>query len=173
MASRLFVTPRTIQSMEFSRPEYWSRYSSPGHLPNPGVKPRPPALQADLVTAEPQGKPKNTGVSTLSLLQWIFPTQNLTKVSCTAGGFFTSWTIREALVPSLHDKYKGKKWKQWLIFFSWAPKSLWPVTAAMKVKDTCSLEGKLWQTQSTVWAKDLHKYSVDTEKWHKPNLGFV
>ena len=31
-------------------------------------------------------------------------------------------------------------------FISWAPKSLWTVTAAMKLKDTCSLEEKLWQT---------------------------
>ena len=31
---------------------------------------------------------------------------------------------------------KGKKWKQWQILFSWAPKSLWTVTAAMKLKDT-------------------------------------
>ena len=30
-------------------------------------------------------------------------------------------------------------------FFSWAPKSLWMVTAAMKLKGACSLEGKLWQ----------------------------
>ena len=30
--------------------------------------------------------------------------------------------------------------------FSWAPKSLQMVTAAMKLKDTCSLEEKLWQT---------------------------
>ena len=30
----------------------------------------------------------------------------------------------------------GKKWKQWQILFSWAPKSLWMVTTAMKVKDT-------------------------------------
>jgi len=29
----------------------------------------------------------------------------------------------------------GKKWKQWQILFSWAPKSLWMVTAAMKLKD--------------------------------------
>ena len=42
-------------------------------------------------------------------------------------------------VPSLHDKYKGKKWKQWQIFFSWAPKSQWMVTAAMKLKDACFL----------------------------------
>ena len=40
----------------------------------------------------------------------------------------------------------GKKWKQWQILFSWAPKSLQMVTAAMKLKDACSLEGKLWQT---------------------------
>ena len=33
----------------------------------------------------------------------------------------------------------GKKWKQWQISFSWAPKSVWMVTAAVK----CSLEEKL------------------------------
>ena len=40
---------------------------------------------------------------------------------------------------------RWKKWKQWQILFSWAPKSLWMVTEAMKLKDTCSLEEKLWQ----------------------------
>ena len=40
-------------------------------------QPRSPALQADSLPAEPQGKPKNTGVGSLSLLQWIFPTQEL------------------------------------------------------------------------------------------------
>ena len=45
------------------------------YLPNPGVKPRSPTLQADSLSAEPQGKPKNTGVGSLSLLQQIFPTQ--------------------------------------------------------------------------------------------------
>ena len=49
-------------------------------------------------------------------------------------------------VPSLYGKQMGKKWKQWQILFSWSPKSLWAVTAAMKFKDTCSLEEKLWQT---------------------------
>ena len=51
-----------------------------------------------------------------------------------------------ALGPSLHGKYKGKKWKQWEILFSWAPKSLQMVTAAMKLKDACSLEEKLLST---------------------------
>ena len=47
--------------------------------------------------------------------------------------------------PSLHGKYIGKQWKQWQTLFSWAPKSLRMVTAAMKLKDACYLEGKLWQ----------------------------
>ena len=69
--------PMTIPSMEFSRPEYRSEYPfpSPGYLPNPGIKPRSPALQADSLPAELQGKPKNTGVGSLPLFQGIFPTQ--------------------------------------------------------------------------------------------------
>ena len=35
--------------------------------------------------------------------------------------------------------------RKWQILFSWAPKSLQTVTAAMKLKDDCSLEEKLWQ----------------------------
>ena len=46
-------------SMEFSRPEYWSGqpFPSPEDLPNPRIEPRTPALQADSLPAEPQGKP--------------------------------------------------------------------------------------------------------------------
>ena len=51
-----------------------------------------------------------------------------------------------APVPSLHGKQMGKHWKQWQTLFSWAPKSLQMVTAAMKLKDTCFLEEKLCQT---------------------------
>ena len=36
----------------------------------------------------------------------------------------------------------GKKWKQWQIFFSWAPKSLQAMTTVMKLKDAFSLEDK-------------------------------
>ena len=61
----------------FSGPEYWSGYlfPSPGDLPNPGIKPSSPTLQADSLPAEPQGKPKNTVVGSPSLFQWIFLTQ--------------------------------------------------------------------------------------------------
>ena len=48
-----------------------------GDLPNPGIKPRSPTLQADSLPAELPGKPKNTGVGSLSLLQRIFLTQEL------------------------------------------------------------------------------------------------
>ena len=63
--------------MEFSRPEYWSGepFPSPGDLPNPGTEPGSSTLQADSSPAEPPGKPKNTGVGSLSLLQGIFQTQ--------------------------------------------------------------------------------------------------
>ena len=50
------------------------------------------------------------------------------------------------LVPSLHGKKMGKQWKQWLTLFWGSPKSLQMVTAAMRVKDTCSLEEKLSPT---------------------------
>ena len=74
---QLFVTPWTILSMEFSRSEYWSGqpFSSLEDLPKPGIKPRSPVLWPDSLPAEPQGKPNNTGVGSLSLLQGIFPIQ--------------------------------------------------------------------------------------------------
>ena len=56
----------------------------PEELPNPGIKPRSPSLQVGSLPAEPQGKPKNTGVGNLSLLQRIFLTQesNLGLLHC-------------------------------------------------------------------------------------------
>ena len=46
--------------MEFSKPEYWSGqpFPSPRHLPNPGIEPKSPTLQADSLPAEPTGKPQ-------------------------------------------------------------------------------------------------------------------
>ena len=59
---RLFATPWTVArqappSMGFSRQEYWSGlpFPSPGDLPDPGIKPRSPALQVDALTSEPPG----------------------------------------------------------------------------------------------------------------------
>ena len=46
-------------SMGVSRQGYWSglRFPSPGDLPDPGIEPRSPALQADALPSEPPGKP--------------------------------------------------------------------------------------------------------------------
>ena len=50
----------------------WVAFLFSRDLPNPGIKPRSPALQADSLPAEPPGKPKKTAVGSLSLLQGIF-----------------------------------------------------------------------------------------------------
>ena len=67
------LCPTLCDPMEFSRPEYWSGwpFPSPRYLPNPGFKPRSPTIQADSLPTEAEGKPKNTGVGSLSLLQGI------------------------------------------------------------------------------------------------------
>ena len=60
----LFATPWTVayqtpQSVKYSRQEYWSvlPFPSPGYLPNPGMEPGSPALQADALPSAPPGKP--------------------------------------------------------------------------------------------------------------------
>ena len=61
---QLFATPQTVAyqaplSMGLSRQEYWSGlpFCSPGDLPDPGIKPRSPALEADFLPSELEGRP--------------------------------------------------------------------------------------------------------------------
>ena len=70
---QLFGTPRTIQSMEFSRPEYWREYSilSPGDLPDPGTESGSPALQEDFYQLSYQGSPSITKITTLITLSFF------------------------------------------------------------------------------------------------------
>ena len=65
----------TVRGIPQARILQWVAFPFLGDLPKPGNEPRSPALQADFLPAEPQGKPKNTGVGSLSLLQQILPTQ--------------------------------------------------------------------------------------------------
>ena len=58
--------------------------------------------------------------------------RNIQKTKIMASGPITSWQI------------DGETMEQWQTLFSWAPKSLQMVIAAMKLKDAYSLEGKLW-----------------------------
>ena len=62
---QLFGIPWTVVyqaslSMGFSRQEYWNGLPvpSPGDLPDPGIEPRSPALQAEALPSEPPGKKK-------------------------------------------------------------------------------------------------------------------
>ena len=56
------VAHQAPPSMGFSRQEYWSGlpFPSPGDLPDPGIEPRSPTLQADALTSAPPGKPLKT-----------------------------------------------------------------------------------------------------------------
>ena len=60
LATALTVAPQAPLSMGFSRQEYWSElpFPSPGDLPDLGIKPGSPALQADSLSSEPPGKLK-------------------------------------------------------------------------------------------------------------------
>ena len=49
----------------------------------------------------------------------------------------------------------GKQWKQCQTLFSWAPKSVQMVTAAMKLKDACSLEEAMTNLDSMLKSKDI------------------
>ena len=68
--NRLFATPWTVAyqappSMEFSRQEYWSGlpFPSPRDLPDLGIEPKSPALQADALPSRPPGKPQGLSLT--------------------------------------------------------------------------------------------------------------
>ena len=65
---------------------------------------------------------------------------NIQKTKNMASGPITSWQINGGKVEIVTD---GEKVETVINLFSWASKSLWMVTAATKVKDTCSLEERL------------------------------
>ena len=68
--------------MEFSRPEYWSRqtFPSPDNLPNPGIEPRSPTLQADSLPAESPWKNSERGE--LKVIFWEETEVSLRGIGC-------------------------------------------------------------------------------------------
>ena len=83
-------------------------------------------------------------ILTISVCKWYHSDGRKRR---TKRGEYKSWLktqhskTKDHGIWSHHGKYMGKKWKQWQTLFSWAPKSLWMVTAAMKLKNAYSLEG--------------------------------
>ena len=81
-------TDYTVHGIFQARILEWLAFPFSRDLPNPGIEPRSPTWQADSLLSEPQGKPKNTGVGSVSHLQGIFPTQELNwgLLHCFPGG---------------------------------------------------------------------------------------
>ena len=88
-------------------------FPSPGNLPNSEIEFGSPTFQADSLPAKPQGKPKNTWVGNLSLLQGIFQTPEsnrdrlhwrliLYQLSYEGSPGKVFWTIKIALKVSVH-----------------------------------------------------------------------
>ena len=63
--------------------------------------------------------------------------------------------IKDATETQQRKMAEGEQWKQWQTLFSWAPKSLQTVTAAMTLRDTCSLEGVMKNLVSVSKSRDI------------------
>ena len=137
---QLFATLWTVAhqsppSMGFSRQEYrsWLPFPSPGDLPDSGIEPRSPALQADALTSKPPGKPKVKwsysvvtlcdpmdcslpgssvhGIFQAIVLEWIAISfsrassrpRDRTQVSHIVDRHFTIWATREVILVSVTD----------------------------------------------------------------------
>ena len=87
-----YIVPEILQARILE----WVAFPFSRRSSQPRDRTKVPMLQADSLPAEPQGKPKNTGLGSLFLLQWIILTQELNQGPCVAGRFFTNWAIREA-----------------------------------------------------------------------------
>ena len=86
--------------MGFSRQEYWSGlpFPSPGDLPDPGIEPRSPALQADALTSEPPGKP-HTHLGMLIKLSSNCPAQETDSQSHLLLTCYSSFSVQSSSSP--------------------------------------------------------------------------
>ena len=82
-----------------------------GIFPTQGSNPGLPTLQVDSLPAEPPGKPKITGVGSLSLPGESYQPRNRTGVCCIAGRFFTSWATSEGQRKLWLSKKKKMLWE--------------------------------------------------------------
>ena len=95
------ATPWTVAnqaplSMEFFRQEYWIGlpFPSPGDLPDPGIKPRSPALHADALLSEPPGKP----LPRLQLVKYVRLHTLLRIHQCSSSHWQWKWSVTCSLV---------------------------------------------------------------------------
>ena len=105
--------------MEFSRQEYWSGlpFSSPGDLPNPGIKPGSPALQADTLPSEPPGKPQPKVSIGVWVYLWAFYFVPLIYICLCASNIMSWWMLLCSRAGSqagwflqFHSSFSGLLW---------------------------------------------------------------
>ena len=111
------------QSIEFSRPEYWSRepFPSPGHLPNPGIKDKSLLLQEDSLPAKPQGKPTTFWIleKSLHLRSMLSKSMRYTEIF---NSYSQHWSTERAQFCTItpghisHNQY-FKSWMNWATKF--------------------------------------------------------
>ena len=162
--------------MKFARQEYWSGLSfpSPGDLPDPGIKPRSPALQADSLPSEPQGSPSNEWRSPINPLLCSLPHKNAlrsnTRLSKTSQPISQHrWILHNPPHRGFCIEVKGSEtsaqpgnisqiWWEWCrqkasprtnptVILSFSASSLWQSEGAGKnwKKTTCnSLQKAIW-----------------------------
>ena len=113
----------------------WVDFPFSRDLPNPGIEPRSPALQADSLPAEPPEKPKNTGVGALpspedhpnpgielgsSALQADSLPTIIQKLMCTAMFIAAPFTIARTWRPPKYpstDEWKNKMWYLYTAYY--------------------------------------------------------
>ena len=112
-------------SLGFSRQEHWSGLPLPSPMHESEKWKWSRSVVSDSSDPMDCSLPGSSvhGIFQAKVLEWVAIAFSTSPI--------TSWQI-------------GKQWKQWQTLFSWALKSLQMVTVDMKLKDTCSLEEKLW-----------------------------
>ena len=121
----------TVHGILQARILEWGAFPSPGDLPNPGIEPRSPALQADSLPAEPQGKPKNTGVGNLFPLQGIFQTQELNQGLLHCRQILYQLSHQGSLVERMCVKARGLVLEGGAVWGSSRPAWQWPGRASV------------------------------------------
>ena len=142
---------RPLCAWRFSRKENWNALPCPPteDLSHQVIKPTPPALQVDSLPSEPPRKPENTGVSSLSLFQDIFLTQEsnwgllhyrriLYQLSYQRSEFY-----RIVIIYWLWRKRKSNRWEKLIFFSSGKADDIPPYVLGMRGEEVpCS--GGLW-----------------------------
>ena len=129
--------------MGFSRQEYWSElpFPSPGDLPNPGIEPRSPALQADALSSEPPGKPVTNLDSILKSRDTTLPTKfHLVKAMVFPVVVYgcESWTVKKA-ERRRTDAFELWCWRR-LLRVPWTARRS-NQSILKEISPGCSLEG--------------------------------